>query len=362
MEQENNTMTRFYITCIAALWVPACASEVVETSSDQQASLEVQGTQLQGTQLQGTQLQGTQLQGTQLQGMTMQGFQFAGATLGGAALANVRVEHGELVAEQDQVRLHGASLIGAHLLAQLRTLNADPPVTALIEYRISNIVAEDAKYDPTKTGSTFLYTLEQNVDHRDSWQPACPADLDGRRVAIPLAATWSAHGDRIESSSLFTFGCTTGVIAKCYRWGYRPWLTGYGDLPAVHWACTRLARADYCGDGVSHTEENTWVNVWDDLSGPGPIQAHGTRPVGGMSFEAAWNTTGAVCLSRTRWKQTMKQIAAICPARRMPWGEARKICDNVEDAFNNGLVVLLFNESFGDPLHHPGMTLGPVRP
>jgi len=346
MEQGTDIMTRFCITCIAALCASACTSEVIETSTDEQAS-----TQLQGTQLQGTQLQGTQLQGTQLQGTSLQGFQFAGATLGGVALMNLRVQGGELVGEQDQVTLRGASLVGAHLYAQVGNLDADPLVTALVEYRVTDIVEEDSKYDPTHTGSTFLYTLEQSVDDHGSWQPACPVDRDGRRVAIPLAATWNAHGDRIESSDLFTFGCTTGVIAKCYRWGYRPWVTGYGDLAAMHWACTRLARADYCGDGVSHTQDGTWVNVWDNLPAPGPIQEHGAHPLHGMNFEAGWNTEGAVCLSRTRWKSEMKPIARTCPDRRVSKSRAHKICDTVEDALDNGLVVLLFNESFDDPLH-----------
>jgi len=346
-------MTRFYITCIAALCAPSCTSEVVETSTGEQASTQVERIRLQNLQQQGTQLQGTQLQGTQLQGMSMQGFQFAEATLGGVALVNLRVQQGEVVAEQDQVTLHGASLIGAHLYAQVGSLDATPPVTSLVEYRITDVVEEDSQYDPTKTGATFLYTLEQNVDHGDSWQPACPVDLDGRRVAIPLAATWDEHGDRVESSSLFTFGCTTGVIAKCYRWGYRPWLAGYGDLPTMHWACTRLARADYCGDGVSHTRDGTWVNVWDDLTGPYPIQAHGASHLHGMSFEAGWNTDGAVCLGRTRWKDDMKSITRTCPDRRMSRSRAKKVCDTVEDARDNGLVVLLFNESYDDPSHHP---------
>jgi hypothetical protein len=347
MEQETHIMTRVCITCIAALGVSACASEVVEVSSSEQAS-----TLLAPRQQQGRQLQGMELQGMQLQGMTMQGFQFAGASLGGVPLMNLRVEEGELVAEQDQVTLRGASLVGAHLHALAGDQDADPPVTLLVEYRIGDIVEEDdPKYDPTHTGSTFLYTLEQNVDHTGSWQPACGVDLDGRRVAIPLAATWNTHGDRVESSSLFTFGCTTGVIAKCYRWGYRPWVTGYGDLAAMHWACTRLARADYCGDGVSHTQDGTWVNVWDDLPAPGPIQQHGVRPLDGMHFEAGWNTEGAECLSRTRWKSDMKQISKTCPQRRMPEDRAKKICDTVEDAHRNGLTVLLFNESYDDPLH-----------
>jgi ADYC domain len=349
-------MSRFYILCAATLCTCSCLLDAVETSASEQASthterLPSQSPELQGTQLQGTQLQGTQLQGTQLQGMSMQGFQFAGATLGASALMNLRVEHGEVVAEQDQVTLRGASLIGAHLQAQLSHPDAIPPITAVVEYRITNIVEEDPHYDPTNTGSTFLYTLEQKVGDSDAWQPACPVDLDGRRVAIPVAATWDTHGDRVESSSLFTFGCTTGVIAKCYRWGYRPWLTSYGDLAAMHWACTRLARADYCGDGVSHTQDGTWINVWDDLAGPGPIQSHGAGRLHGMSFEAGWNTDGAACVGRTRWKSEMKRVTATCPDRRMSKKRAQKVCDDVEDALDNGLVVLLFNESFNDPNH-----------
>ena len=210
---------------------------------------------------------------------------------GRARWSNLRVEHGEVVAEQDQVTLHGASLVGAHLLrpgAESRVPIA--PVDRA--RRVSDHrrrAGRLAAYDPTHTGSTFLYTLEQWVDDTGSWQPACPVDADGRRVAIPLAATWDEHGDRIESSSLFTFGCTTGVIAKCYRWGYRPWVTGYGDLAAMHWTCTRLARADYCGDGVSHTHDGTWINVWDNLPAPGPIQKHGAA---GAARDAASRRDG----------------------------------------------------------------------
>jgi hypothetical protein len=351
MDQEMNIVTRVCIAGIAALGASACAPDAVAISSSEQASTQLAPMQQQGTELQGMQLQGMQLQGMQLQGMTMQGFQFTSAGLGGAPLINLRVEAGELVAEQDQVTLRGAELVGAHLYARVGDPEADPPVTVLVEYRITDITGEDPKYDPTSTGSTFLYTLEQNVGNTGSWQPACRADLDGRSVAIPLAATWNPHGDRVASSALFTFGCTTGVIAKCYRWGYRPWVTGYGDLAAMHWACTRLARADYCGDGVSHTHDGTWINLWDNLPPPGPIQQHGASPLKGMHFEAAWNTEGAVCLSRTRWKSDMKPISRTCPQRRMSASQAKKICDTVEDALDNGLTVLLFNESFDDPLH-----------
>jgi hypothetical protein len=329
-------MTRVCIVCVAALCTSCCTSDFDDTSTTEQAD----------SNLQGTQLQGTSLQGLQLQGMSMQGFQFAEATLGGVALVNLRVQQGEVVAEQDQVTLHGASLIGAHLYAQVRNLDATPPVTALVEYRITNIAEEDTMYDPTYTGSTFLYTLEQNVDNSGSWQPACPVDFDGRRVAIPLAATWDAHGDRIESSSLFTFGCTTAVIAKCYRWGYRPWVTGYGDLAAMHWACTRLARADYCGNGVSHTRDGTWVNVWDNLASPGPIQTHGELTPPGMLFEAGWSTTGAVCLSRARWLVDGDSLAALCPGRLISPSLGEPTCHTMLEALSYDPAITLFNESY----------------
>jgi hypothetical protein len=332
-------MTGCFITCVAALCGSACAAGAVEISIDEQA----------GTELQGTELQGTQLQGTELQGMQLQGFQVAGATLGGVALVNLHVEQGEVVAERNQTPLRGPLLTGAHLYAQVQDRRVSPLVTAFIEYRIANIVEENASYDPTQTGSTFLYTIEQDVDHSGTWQPACPVDADGLRVAIPLAATWDEHGDRIESSSLFTFGCTTGVIAKCYRWGYRPWVTGYGDLAALHWACTRLARADYCGNGVSHTHDGTWVNVWDDLASPGSIQQHGGGPLQlpppYMVFEAGWNTHGAVCLSHPRWLLNGLSLAAACPDRLMPLGTPL-VCDLAGAVLAQDPTAHLFNESY----------------
>ena len=300
-----------------------------------------------GMNMQGMNMQGMNMQGMNMQGMNMQGMQLDGATLSGIALDRVRVERGELVAERGGTMLRGAALVGAHLRARVRNLAASPPETAVIEYRITAVAAEDARYDPTGTGHSFLYTLEQWVDDTASWQPACDADTDGRRVAIPLAAIWDERGDRIESPSLFTFGCTTGVIAKCYRWGYRPWVTGYGDLAAMHWTCTRLARADYCGIGVPHTRNGTWINVWDTLPRPGPIQRHGLLPPLGMLFEAGWNTGGAVCLSHSRWLlDDGLALAALCPDRLVPPGLFGTVCDTVPQVLGIDANAVMFNEAY----------------
>lgn len=335
----TSLMNRYIVLGIAALAAPACSIEPPRQIDDEPLM-----------QMQGAGLQGIVLQGNLVQGMTMSGFRFAGATRNGAALSSFRLENGELVGVQSAVTLRGTALVNTHLFAEARNNNVHPPQSAVIEYRITAIAAEAPMYDPTHTGNTFLYTLEQNVDNTGTWQPACAADHDGQRVAIPLADVWDDRGNRNSSAPLFTLACTTSSIAECYRWGYRPWVTGFGNLQITHWACTRLARADYCGDGVSHTVDGTMINVWDNLAPPGPIQAQGTTPPG-MSFEAAWDQTGALCLSHPRWAFNGSVVAAACPNKLHPPGQGfPSVCDNAtEGMMVGGGPIRLFNESAINP-------------
>src|SRR6185503_16085009 len=298
--------------CCALLALTVAACGVVEATPFELTST---------TEQSSVRKQGMQMQGMQMQGMQMQGMRLGGVALGSETLSHVRVVKGELVAERGSNTLRGTQLIGARLQAQVRNISVEPATSAVAQYRITDIDREDDRNDPTDTGNTYLYTLEQFVPDDDTWKPACLADDDGRRVAIPIAAIWDERGNRIESNSMFTFGCTTGVIAKCYRWGYRPWVNGYGDLVAMHQTCTRLARADYCGIGVPHTRNGTTINVWDRLPSPGPIQRHGLLPPLGMLFEAGWNTGGAVCMSTSRWLlDDGLAIAQLCPDRLVPPG------------------------------------------
>jgi hypothetical protein len=331
-------MRRIYVY-FAAIGLTACG--VVETSTTEQA----------GETMQGETMQGETMQGETMQGMTMRGIRLHGGTLSGVGLTNVRVERGELVAQRGGVTLRGTALAGAHLLAEAEDTDSSPPHTAVVEYRIASIEPERPQYDPTRTGNTFLYRLEQWVSDISDWRLACPADSDGRSVAIPLAAIWDEHGDRSVSNTLFTFGCTTGVIAKCYRWGYRPWISGYGDMVEMHWTCTRLARADYCGDGTPHTHDGTKINIWDTLPFPGPIQRRDGLlppflPPVGMLFEAGWNTGGAVCLSRARWLlDDGPQIAQLCPDRLVPPGLGETVCEDVAEALGYDADAKMFNDA-----------------
>ena len=55
-----------------------------------------------------------------------------------------------------------------------------------------------------------------------------------------------------------------------------------------------MLRADFCGDGTSHTQDGTGVNLWDD---PG-IQQKAYTPL--WLFEAEWGVGGATCVSTSR--------------------------------------------------------------
>src|SRR5678816_3068084 len=204
-------MRRFCVLLLTVLCASYCTWETVETSTIEQHW---------GSDQQGTKLQAITLYGS-VEGQTVYGFEFSSATLGSAALNNLRLEKGELVAEQNQVTLHDDELENAHVFAQVKNYAANPVTTTTVEYVITDVV-EESGYDPSNTSHTNLYSINQIVNGTP--QPACPEDSDGKRAAIPISGAWDNHGNRIESSSLFTFGCTTGVIAKCYRWGYRPWV------------------------------------------------------------------------------------------------------------------------------------------
>jgi hypothetical protein len=334
-------ISRIVTVCIAGLCALAYACQSIEEriSEAEQA----------GSSLNGSSLNGSSLNGSSLNGMTLLGFSVVGATQDDVPLMDLRVEGGELVAERGGVTLRGSGFAGAYLKGVAHDPSTMPPTFELVRYHIAEVEPELSVYDTAPSGSTFLYTIEQEVAP-GQFVSACPEDANGERYAIPLAAEWDEYGNRTDSSGLFTLACTKGVIAKCYRWGYRPWLTGYGDMDTMHWACTRLARADYCGNGVHHTEEGKLINVWDTLPPPGPVQSHGgtseTVPLEGMKFEAAFDTAGAVCMSQQRWDQVGSSIIAGCPNTRLVDTMGSPIiCDNAVDARALRPSALMFRES-----------------
>ncbi|KFE63475.1 ADYC domain-containing protein [Hyalangium minutum] len=160
------------------------------------------------------------------------------------------------------------------------------------------------------------YQIELWNPRTSSWENPCIATA---RVPSPrvLAVNdlWDATGASKHVEGQFTFACENGAIAKCVRWGYTPWESKDGrSMRELHQACTRMARADYCGNGRSHTREDTPLDIYDSLS----VLAR-TRELSSAwdparaSFEAAWTPDGAACLSRTRDGRALETLRQECP-------------------------------------------------
>jgi hypothetical protein len=197
-------------------------------------------------------------------------------------------------------------------------------------------------YPDPKAGApaAWLYRVEiVGADGRAA--PACDPDGDGEAGALALAGAWDGRGQHTDGPAAFTFACAASAVAKCARWGYSP--TSAGEL---HAACTRMARADYCGDGQPATLPSTPVNVWDRSS---RVARGPTRE--GATFEAAWTPSGALCMNHARWPGRTH----VCAARTAPVAGpatttnelALPVCRSQAEA--EGLAspgaALLFNES-----------------
>ncbi|HEU4727060.1 MAG TPA: ADYC domain-containing protein [Kofleriaceae bacterium] len=158
------------------------------------------------------------------------------------------------------------------------------------------------------------------------WDYACGKAGDSPIPAIAIGGQWDYQqgvpgGGRklIEQSSAsynrqITFGCTNGAIGKCVDTaGYKPWalakLECSGSGPGfhcqqptkelLHEACVRMVRADYCGDGMSHTVNGVDIDLWDQSQVNTMSPYSQTSSNGGVPFghEAEWTANGARCLS-----------------------------------------------------------------
>jgi hypothetical protein len=174
--------------------------------------------------------------------------------------------------------------------------------------------AEPSAEDP----GMVWYRLEAWNEMAQEWENPCVALSrvpDPRALAV--GGVWDASGAHQAVPGKLTFACENGAIAKCIHWGYKPWASRDGQsLASLHQACTRMARADYCGNGRSHTHEDTTIDMYDRLG----VLARTTEASTDWdpkraSFEAAWAPDGATCLARTRDGRAVETILEECPNR-----------------------------------------------
>ena len=169
--------------------------------------------------------------------------------------------------------------------------------------RIDSVEPKEERADPDVIHYYASYEAEEG------WQPLCGVDEAGEPIgAIPLLGRWDytqgteTGGSKIDDDSSFTFACDGYALHKCVDAGYKPWLDVVVcqapnacetvSLASYHQACTRMLRADFCGDGTSYTNDGVLVSMYDGLG----IRYDSET----WDIEAEWDEDGAVCARQDR--------------------------------------------------------------
>lgn len=255
------------------------------------------GVQMQGVSLNGVSLNG-RVNGVSLNGVSLNGIQMQGVSLNGVSLNGTAL----VASDIDGARIDGDDWVGATLEASLGDEVVALEITAV-----------------EREGDIEWYSLALDG------QALC----EGRGLFV--AGVWDQAGDRHDATDdgafAYSYACDNGAIAKCVDWGYAPDAVGAD----AHQSCTRLVRADYCGDGTPHTADGTAVDVFDSL---GVQQSDPTAT--DLVFEAGWGPEGAVCVSRPRYEEIASDGELVTPSC---W-DALPTCDDVTVAYSMGAKIV----------------------
>ena len=213
------------------------------------------------------------------------------------------------------------------------------PIGRIVEADGLRLRIDGAAADPRDdTGEVVLYRFSR-LDAGGAATPYCQGDPGG--MGFPMAGVWTA-GVHIRAPGQISVVCLGTAAARCVDLGYRPWRTAANgaDLWDYHQACVRALRADYCGSGQSHGDEQHGLALYDRL-GIQPLRA-----ADGMSFEAAWDAHGASCVNHMRApaRMTLKDLRTECA--NLPKARLGNSCDERDPA-------LIFTKSPGASASQP---------
>lgn len=189
-------------------------------------------------------------------------------------------------------------------------------------------------------GDVFFYDVSYRDPADGTFHKYCLPDGEGRTSAIPLAGYWDPSKAHVAAPGVLTFACLKSPLAKCVRWGYKPWKTVNGvSLHDYHLACVRMTRADYCGDGRPHTRDGTFIEIYDRLG----VLRREEHP--GVVFEAAWGPDGAVFVNKPRYGEGPGALVAECPDRLRGRTSADHPAGGPGELTERFPGALLFNDS-----------------
>jgi hypothetical protein len=293
----------------------------VETNSVRYNGLAWNGLTWNGVNWNGLTWNGVNWNGVNWNGINWNGVNWNGLTWNGINWNGIhwnssRVDGSEVVVyKQDGEKItefSGEELIGMEIVLMVDVRDEEGETTSM-----PFIIRVDDIYPDENWPDVYYYDMVLAPAGSDDYRPLCNDGLGNAVPAIPMQNYWDeVTGDRIDDPGVVTFACTSGVIAHCAQWGYRPWAeakrcdTWYKDkkgkndcqmvpLADYHQACTRMARADYCGTGEAWTVPGTPIDIYDHLFNQ--IES----PETDWPIEAEWTPDGAYCLNDIRqqgWK------------------------------------------------------------
>lgn len=297
-----------------------------------------------------------------LNAFTLNSFTLNAFTLNGADMTTAQKE-GSLLTEVaiDQTRFSGKRASSYLSESELGGVILDIEVTS---GQTSQLRVDAATWDSTL--GIYKYTLSLATDQ--GWVSPCGTEAGQPIPVIFLAGSWDmTTGDAKTRKNKFTPACLGSALAKCVLWGYAPWAEvqecssskcASQAIADWHQACTRMVRADYCGNGVPHTRNGTPIDPWDSLG----IQVRSPEQ---WEMEAEWGVDGAQCIRHTRWvtasslvtgaETDLAYVQRVCPSRLAANNPAG--CDPADSSFlsDNGLHTpshkrLLIRNSSPPPL------------
>jgi hypothetical protein len=156
-----------------------------------------------------------------------------------------------------------------------------------------------------ESGTTAMSCQVEVVQGPEICGEICGTKSKALRGVVILRGYWDETGTWQSDANVITLSCNAegspkesqlpsadGAIDRCLR-DYRFEPTDKNENLT---ACIRMQRADYCGDGTSHTYIGTNIDVRTDKITPEECQD-------GSCFEASWSDRGAICVGHTRWTE-----------------------------------------------------------
>jgi|GEM_PF-7082062 len=309
----------------------------------------VNGWHVNGWHVNGGVLNGFDIAAAFLSDATVAGHAVPGVIKDGNAVYGVHLEGSELVSTTFEGTLWtGFTRVdhrGAYFLGTTLGASAVNPSTGEVVPVMLKIETVDYRFEPGATFPNLIgnyhygVTILSGTSPTSASTPLCGTLPDGRPgPAVALRGAWSYRsndpngGARVsDDASLVTFACVApspyaGALGKCADpngINYPPWKTSLvercdasgctwvrTDLREVHQACTRMVRADYCGNGTPHTVDGQSIDVADlHLSPPRQTAAHPS-----WQFEAKWTAKGASTVACGR----LQEGVTSCPKYAAP--------------------------------------------